>query len=463
MSPLKDHRILVSKITSIREKKLLHLVPVEVLVRLLKALDHQIHRAEGLSLKECDNSDSELVSSVLIALESIHAALAVMAHNDMPKQLYREEIIERILEFSRHQIMDLMCVYGALHRRSKNTTFEVVIYIFIYLFIPVDDFEENDAEFGSASKKRRTSKTSKSASNELSAVPVNTILQKLCTVLGLLQDLLLIVKLPDSCVLQLVKTSITTFLDDNIHLLQLKAISLVSTVFYLYTQHRTYVIHEMVKLWTLPISKQALRSYQVLEEEPREIQKIHCGANPPDALRKASIGNAVLEVSVDASYPTKCHEAAIEACGLFWSYVLQCFANLNTLDIPKLQSRIENLVTDLLTTLNLPEYPASARILEVLCDRLLDNDRLKFKHDCTRSMAIDILGTIAAKVKHYAVVCSQENSSFYQGFRGIDAILVMLLVRIIVEADPEVFGDSEYNQLLKESFVILRYLLEKQH
>lgn len=37
-------------------------------------------------------ADSQLVSSLLIALESIHAALAVMAHSDMPKQLYKEEV-----------------------------------------------------------------------------------------------------------------------------------------------------------------------------------------------------------------------------------------------------------------------------------------------------------------------------------------------------------------------------------
>lgn len=37
-------------------------------------------------------SDSDLVSSILVALESIHAALAVMAHNEMPKQLYKEEV-----------------------------------------------------------------------------------------------------------------------------------------------------------------------------------------------------------------------------------------------------------------------------------------------------------------------------------------------------------------------------------
>lgn len=61
----------------------------------------------------------------------------------------------------------------------------------------------------------------------------STVLQKLCTILGLLKDLLLIEKLSDSCILQLVRTSFTTFLVDNIQLLQLKAIALSSAVEYI--------------------------------------------------------------------------------------------------------------------------------------------------------------------------------------------------------------------------------------
>lgn len=145
-------------------------------------------------------------------------------------------------------------------------------------------------------------------------------------------------------------------------------------IFYSYAQHRTYVIDEMLQLlWKLPHSKRALRTYHIREEEQRQIQMvtalliqlIHCSANLPDALRKASSGNAVLEVLVDASYPTQCMEAITEACCLFWSGVLNRFANVKTHDASELKSIIENLVTDLLTTLNLPEYPASAHILEV--------------------------------------------------------------------------------------------------
>ncbi|KAM3760976.1 hypothetical protein ACB098_01G233000 [Castanea mollissima] len=409
--PLSDLRMLINEIMSIRAKKLLHLVPVDILVRLLRVLDHQIHRAEGLTIDECEHSDSDIVSSIFCALESIHAALAVMAYNQMQKQLYKEEIIERILEFSRRQIMDVMCVYDpsyrALHKPSENGGFEG------------DEDEEFDAELGSASKKRRSNKTvkvKKSSINKVSA-SVNTILQKMCTILGLLKDLLLIERLSDSCILQLVKTSFTTFLVDNIQLLQLKAIGLISGIFYSYTQHRTYVIDEILQLlWKLPSSKRALRSYHLPDEEQRQIQMItalliqlvHCSANLPEALRQSSSGNPILEVSIDSSYPVKCHEAATEACCYFWTRVLQRFASLKAQDVSEMKSMMENLVMDLLTTLNLPEYPASAPILEVLCVLLLQNAGLKSKDISARTMAIDLLGTIAARLKRDAVLCRRD-------------------------------------------------------
>ncbi|KAB5516460.1 hypothetical protein DKX38_027108 [Salix brachista] len=407
--PVADLRKLVNEIMLIRAKKLLNSIPIEVLVRLLRVLDHQIHRAEGLSIDECEHSDSEVVSYVFCALESIHAALAVMAHNNMPKQLYKEEIIERILEFSKHQIMDVMFAYDpsyrALHRPSENGAPEGY------------EDEEPDPDYGSANKKRRTLKSvrvKKSSSNRVSSA-VNTILQKLCTILGLLKDLLLIEKLSDSCILQLARTSFTTFLVDNIQLLQMKAIGLICGIFYSYIQHRPYIIDEIVQLlWKLPSSKRALRAYHLPDEEQRQIQMItalliqlvQSSANLPEALRQASSGNSILEVSLDASYPIKSHEAATETCCLFWTRVLQRFTTVKNQDASELKVMMENLVTDLLTTLNLPEYPSSSPILEVLCVLLLQNAGLKSKDVSARSMAIDFLGTIAARLKHDALICS---------------------------------------------------------
>ncbi|XP_058184765.1 sister chromatid cohesion protein SCC2 isoform X2 [Rhododendron vialii] len=408
--PVADVRQLVNEILSSRTKKVLHLIPVDVLVRLLRVLDHQIHRSEGLSVNECEHADSDVVSSICGALESIHAALAIMAYNDMPKQLYNEELIERILEFSKHQIADIMSAcdpaYRALHKPVETGVFE-------------DEEDDEGADYGSASKRKRTvrsAKVKKSSVNRVSAA-VNTILQKLCTILGFFKDLLTIEHLSDSCILQLLRTSFTTLLVDNIQLLQLKAISLIGGIFYSYAQHRTYVIDEVLQLLLkLPFSKRIPRTYHLPDEEQRQIQMItalliqlvHSSANLPEALRQANGKNLIFEASIDSSSPTKCHEAVTESCCLFWSKVLQRFASTKSQDASEVKTMMESLVVDLLTTLNLPEFPASAPILEVLCVLLLQNAGLKSKDIAARSMAIDLLGTIAARLKHDAVLYRTE-------------------------------------------------------
>ncbi|KAH6830353.1 PHD finger family protein [Perilla frutescens var. hirtella] len=405
-----DLKALVNEIMSIRAKKLLHMAPVDILSRILKVLDQQIHRAEGLSIDDCEKLDADVVSSLYCSLESIHAALAIMAHDGMPKQIYKEEYIERILEFSRHQILDVMFAcdpaYRALHKPNYN--------------VALDDEEDDEFEdFGSASKKRRTSKSvrvRKSTTNRMSGT-VNVILQKLCTILSFLKQLLLIERLSDSCILQLVRTSLQTLLVDNIQLLQLKAISLIGGIYYMYTQHRSYMMDETLQIiLKLPLSKRVPRTYHLPDEEQRQIQlvtalllqMIHYSGNLPEVVRLTP-GNPSLDVSIDADYPSKCHEAVTDSCCLFWSRILQRYTSTKSQDASELKSIMENLVMDLLTTLNLPEYPASAPILEVLCVLLLQNAGLKSKDIAARTMAIDLLGTIAARLKHDAVLCRKEN------------------------------------------------------
>ncbi|MCL7033996.1 hypothetical protein MKW94_025445 [Papaver nudicaule] len=406
-----DLKILVNDTMAIRGKKILHLVPLDILVRLLSVLDLQIRAAEGVSIDENEHCDSDAMSLVVCALESIHAALAVMTHPDMPKQLYKEEVIERVLDFSRHQIMESMCAcdpsYRALHKPNENGPYEG------------EEDEEDDVEFGSPNKKRRnrSAKARKPTGNKVAAA-VNAVLQKLCTIMGFLRDLLSIERLPDSCILQLIKTSFSTFLVDNCQLLQLKAIGLICGVFSAYTQHRSYLIDETVQLlWKLPFSKRALRTYLLPDEEQRQIQMItalliqmvQSSANLPVILRQTLTVDAISDAPVDVSYPTKCNEASTEACCLFWTRVLQRLTTVKTQDVSEVKVIIENIVMDLLWTLNLPEYPASAPILEVLCVLLLQNAGLKSKDVGARCLAIDLLGTIAARLKEDAVSCSKDS------------------------------------------------------
>uniref|UniRef100_A0A7N0VN42 Sister chromatid cohesion protein n=1 Tax=Kalanchoe fedtschenkoi TaxID=63787 RepID=A0A7N0VN42_KALFE len=409
--PTNDLRIIVNEIISIRSKKIIHMVPVDTLVRLLSVLDHQIHGAEGISIDDPDTSDSDL-SLVLCALESIHASVLVMANCGMPKQLYKEEIIERILEFTRRQIMDIMCLYDSSYRALHKPTADG--------FLDGENNEEYDADYGSASKRHRSSKTiklKKSVNNKVSTA-ANAILQKLCTILGFFKDLVLVERLSDSSILQLLKTCFTTFLVENIHILQLKAISMISGIFCSYTQHQTFVIDEVLQvLWKLPVSKRALRAYLLPDEEQQQIQMItallvqlvHCSANLPEPLRQEP--NGILhDVAINANYLTKCHETVTGVCVSFWSRVLQRLTSVKAQEASELKATIENLVRDLLLILNFPEYPAATPLLEVLCVLLLQNAGLKSKDISARSMAIDLLGPVAARLKNDAVVYKKDQS-----------------------------------------------------
>lgn len=144
-------------------------------------------------------------------------------------------------------------------------------------------------------------------------------------------------------------------------------------IFYVYSNHRAYMMDETLQvLLKLPSSKRIPRTYHLPEEEHKQIQivtalllqLVHSSSNLPEVL-KQTLSNISLEVPLDASCPTKCYESVTDACCLFWSRVLQRLTNSKSQEASELKMVMENIVMDLLVTLNLPEYPASAPLLEV--------------------------------------------------------------------------------------------------
>ncbi|ONM28008.1 PHD finger family protein [Zea mays] len=403
---------------------------MDTVTRLLDVIDRQIRCSQGLSIDVKENSDAfDAEPLVFSALESSHAALAIMTHHDMPKQLYREELIERIIDFSRHQITDCMAAsnptFRALYKPAGNVAND-------------GDDDEGDLENGQVSKRRRTATnlSMRKSSNRVSA-SVYSAVQKLCLILGFLKELLTTVRLSDSCILQLAKTCFTTFLVDNMQLLQLKAIGVICTVFSSYTQHRSYLVDETLHLLRkLQFSKNAVRTYHLADEDQKQIQMITAllvhlvqfSAIVPDSLKGTVDWTTIVDASSDADYyPIQCHEAATEACCRFWTDVLQRFTAAKSQDMSETKGIIDNLVQDFLTILNLPEYPAAASILEVLCVLLLQNAGLKSKDINARCFAIDLLGGIASRLKRDSVVCSEEKLWILQDFtdKGSDGSIFL--------------------------------------
>lgn len=409
--PLVDIKDLINEVTSASTKKILHLVPPETLVRVINVLDQQIQCGQGLSINENENSSTEVLSMVLHALESTHAVLVILTQQDMPKQLYKEEIIERIVDFSRYQIMEVMAAYNPFYHtpqeQNENAEFDC------------DEGEDDDTDNGSVGRKRRIVRTvnaKKFTVNKVSAA-VNSVVQKLCSILDFIKDLLSAVRLSDSCIFQLLKASVSTFLVDNIQLLQLKSINLLCGVFASYPEQRDFLLDEILHLFPkLQFSKRSLRAYHLPDEEQKQIQMVTAlliqlaqfGSNLPDATKTALTMDAILNSSVDAACPSKCRDVAQMVSIALWTKVVERCTNTKAQDLSESKTILENLVTDLLTTLNLPEYPASAFILQVLCVVLLQNAGLKSKDISARCMAVDILGAIAARLKRDSAICRRE-------------------------------------------------------
>ena len=85
--------------------------------------------------------DSDNFCIVMSALESVHIALTIMTHQHMPKQVYSEEIIDRIINFSRHQIVQSVFTAYDPSYRSIYKGKETDIY-------RGDEEEDDDAEYG---------------------------------------------------------------------------------------------------------------------------------------------------------------------------------------------------------------------------------------------------------------------------------------------------------------------------
>ncbi|XP_020600109.1 nipped-B-like protein A isoform X2 [Phalaenopsis equestris] len=409
--PLVDITNLINEITSVSAKKILHLVPPETLVRVINVLDQQIQCGQGFSINENENSSTEVLPIVLHALESTHAVLVIMTQQDMPKQLYKEEIIERIVDFSRYHMMEVMAAYNPFYHtpqeQNENGEFDC------------DEVEDDDADNGSVGRKRRNvriTNVKKSTVNKVSTL-VNSVVQKLCSILDYIKDLLSAVRLSDSCIFQLLKASISTFLVDNIQLLQLKSINLLCGVFASYPEQRDFLLDEILHLFPkLQFSKRSLRAYHLPDVEQKQIQMVTAllihlaqfGSNLPDAVKTASTMDAILNSSVDAACPSKCRDVAQLVSIALWTKIVERCTNTKAQDLSESKTILENLVTDLLTTLNLPEYPAAAFILQVLCVVLLQNAGLKSKDVSARCIAIDVLGAIAARLKRDSANCRGE-------------------------------------------------------
>lgn len=125
----------------------------------------------------------------------------------------------------------------------------------------------------------------------------------------------------------------------------------------------------------MPSAKRSLRSYHLSDEEPKQIQMltalilqlVQCSVTLTGV---SSDGKSEVEMKgqssgADGTGSVKVFEPAMEATTNFWKNIFQRWAAPKSPDGVDVKGIVENLVVDLLTTLNVPEFPAASLLLQV--------------------------------------------------------------------------------------------------
>eukprot|EP00066_Takifugu_rubripes_P013950 XP_011603216.1 PREDICTED: nipped-B-like protein B isoform X2 [Takifugu rubripes] len=396
------------------------------LVKILNILERNIQDSVKLSPLLITGNDSMeeerlwrdlIIERVTKSADACQVALNIMTSPHMPKAVYIEDVIERVLQYTKFHL--------------QNT-----------LYPQYDPAYRVDPHGGGTHTSK--SKRAKSATHKQKVVVV--LYEKLCDIVSSISELLEIQLLTDTTILQVSTLGITPFFVENVCELQLCAITLVTAVFSRYEKHRQLILEEIFNsLARLPTSKRNLRNFRLnssdSEGEPLYIQMvtalvfqlIQCVVQSPSERDVEDDHNK--KVDKDA-FIINSYETAMRTAQNFLSVFLKkCGSKQGEEDYRPL---FENFVHDLLSTVNKPEWPAAELLLGLLGRLLVHQFSNKQTEMALRVASLDYLGTVASRLRKDAVTINVDQKSIDRILRGIP-------------------GDDEVQQLQK---ALLDYLDE---
>ncbi|XP_063753533.1 nipped-B-like protein A isoform X2 [Eleginops maclovinus] len=401
-------------------------IPTEKLVKLLNILEKNIQDGSKLSTMMCHDNDAEdeeklwrdlIMERVTKSADACLTALNIMTSSHMPKAVYIEDVIERVLQYTKFHL--------------QNTLYPQ--------YDPVYRVDPHGGGLLSSKAKRAKCSTHKQR-------VIVMLYNKVCDIVSNISELLEIQLLTDTTILQVSSMGITPFFVENVSELQLCAIKLVTAVFSRYEKHRQLILEEIfTSLARLPTSKRSLRNFRLnssdQDGEPLYIQMvtalvlqlIQCVVHLPNDkdFYDEYDGKVDQDVLITNSY-----ETAMRTAQNFLSVFLKkCGSKQGEEDYRPL---FENFVQDLLSTVNKPEWPAAELLLSLLGRLLVHQFSNKQTEMALRVASLDYLGTVAARLRKDAVTSKMDQ-------RSIDRIL------------KESQGNDETQQLQK---ALLDYMEE---
>ncbi|XP_068106831.1 nipped-B-like protein isoform X3 [Hyperolius riggenbachi] len=421
-----------SESAKIKAMGIMNKISSEKLVKLLGILEKNIQDGSKLTTMLNHNNDTEdeeklwrdlIMERVTKSADSCLTAIHIMTSPSMPKAVYIEDVIERVLQYTKFHL--------------QNTLYPQ--------YDPVYRLDPHGGGLMSSKAKRAKCSTHKQR-------VIVMLYNKVCDIVAGLSELLEIQLLTDTTILQVSSMGITPFFVENVSELQLCAIKLVTAVFSRYEKHRQLILEELfTSLARLPTSKRSLRNFRLNSSDDDGeamyiqmvtalvLQLIQCVVHlPTDRDHSEEESNKKIDQDV---FITNSYETAMRTAQNFLSIFLKkCGSKQGEEDYRPL---FENFVQDLLSTVNKPEWPAAELLLSLLGRLLVHQFSNKSTEMALRVASLDYLGTVAARLRKDAVTSKMDQGS-------ID--------RILKQASPQASeGEDEIQRLQK---ALLDYLEE---
>lgn len=378
-------------------------IPSDKLVKLLNILEKNILDGSRLSTMMSHDHDEDeeklwrdlIMERVTKSADACLTALNIMTSMHMPKAVYIEDVIERVLQYTKFHL--------------QNSLYPQ--------YDPVYRVDPHGGGLLSSKAKRAKCSTHKQR-------VIVMLYNKVCDIVSNISELLEIQLLTDTTILQVSSMGITPFFVENVSELQLCAIKLVTAVFSRYEKHRQLILEEIfTSLARLPTSKRSLRNFRLnssdQDGEPLYIQMvtalvlqlIQCVVHLPNDRDMFDEYESKVDQDV---LITNSYETAMRTAQNFLSVFLKkCGSKQGEEDYRPL---FENFVQDLLSTVNKPEWPAAELLLSLLGRLLVHQFSNKQTEMALRVASLDYLGTVAARLRKDAVTSKMDQ-------RSIDRIL----------------------------------------
>ncbi|XP_073537817.1 nipped-B-like protein isoform X2 [Phyllobates terribilis] len=388
-----------SESAKIKAMGIMNKISSEKMVKLLGILEKNIQDGAKLStlLNHNDTEDEEklwrdlIMERVTKSADACLTAINIMTSPSMPKAVYIEDVIERILQYTKFHL--------------QNTLYPQ--------YDPVYRVDPHGGGLMSSKAKRAKCSTHKQR-------VIVMLYNKVCDIVASLSELLEIQLLTDTTILQVSSMGITPFFVENVSELQLCAIKLVTAVFSRYEKHRQLILEELfTSLARLPTSKRSLRNFRLNSSDDDGeamyiqmvtalvLQLIQCVVHlPSDRDHAEEESNKKIDQDV---FITNSYETAMRTAQNFLSIFLKkCGSKQGEEDYRPL---FENFVQDLLSTVNKPEWPAAELLLSLLGRLLVHQFSNKSTEMALRVASLDYLGTVAARLRKDAVTSKMDQGS----------------------------------------------------